>query len=98
MSDIEGHVETWDGQRLHGWACAIPANERPLTVEIVDEEERTHRVTIVGNDEADAGVGRIGWDSPIARALRRAAVGDVRRIELPGGTREFEVIAIDYRA
>lgn len=66
------------------------------TVEIADEDDRRRTLTIVGNDEADAGVGRIGWDSPLARALRGAAVGDLRRVQLPGGEVEYEVMAIRY--
>lgn len=68
------------------------------TVTIADEEDARRTVTIVGNDEADAGRGLVGWDSPIARALRGAAVGDLRRIALPGGEKEFEVLAIHYPA
>ncbi|MEP7006500.1 MAG: GreA/GreB family elongation factor, partial [Sphingomonas bacterium] len=46
--------------------------------------------------EADAGAGRIGWSAPFSRALRGAAVGDLRRVILPAGEREYEVIAIGY--
>ena len=53
-------------------------------------------VTLVGEDEADAGAGRISWNSPIARAMRGAAVGDVRRVTLPVGEREHEMVAISY--
>ncbi|HJT39033.1 MAG TPA: transcription elongation factor GreB [Sphingobium sp.] len=66
------------------------------TVTIADEEDNHRTVTIVGNDEADASAGRIGWSSPIARALRGAAVGDLRRVMLPAGEREYEVMAIRY--
>ena len=66
------------------------------TVTIADEDDQQRTLTITGNDEADAGAGLIGWDSPIARALRGAAVGDVRRISLPGGEKEYEVLAISY--
>lgn len=66
------------------------------TVTIADEDDNQRTLTIVGNDEADAGAGLVGWDSPIARALRGAAVGDLRRITLPGGEREYEVVAIGY--
>jgi transcription elongation factor GreB len=68
------------------------------TVTIADEDDIQRMLTIVGNDEADAGMGLVGWDSPIARALRGAGVGDLRRITLPGGEREYEVIAISYPA
>lgn len=66
------------------------------TVTIVDEDDRERVLTLVGDDEADAGNGRIGWNSPFARALRGAGVGDVRRVALPTGEREYEVIGIDY--
>ncbi|MEJ7926171.1 transcription elongation factor GreB [Sphingobium sp. AN641] len=66
------------------------------TVTIADEDDNRRTVTIAGNDEADADHGRIGWGSPIARALRGAAVGDLRRVALPAGEREYEVMAIRY--
>jgi transcription elongation factor GreB len=65
-------------------------------VELADEDDARLTVTLVGDDEADAGAGRIGWSSPLARALRGAAVGDVRRVRLPGGEKEWEVVAISY--
>lgn len=66
------------------------------TVMIADEDDNQRTLTIVGNDEADAGAGRVGWDSPIARALRGAGIGDLRRITLPGGEKEYEVLSINY--
>lgn len=65
-------------------------------VTIVDEEDVERTVTLVGIDEADASAGRISWISPLANALKGAAVGDVRRVSLPGGTREHEILAIRY--
>jgi transcription elongation factor GreB len=66
------------------------------TVEIADEEDTRRHVTIVGDREQDAGAGRIGWSSPVARALRGAAVGDLRTVRLPAGEKEWEVMAITY--
>ncbi|MET0248653.1 MAG: transcription elongation factor GreB [Sphingobium sp.] len=66
------------------------------TVTIADEDDQHRTVTIMGNDETDTDAGRIGWGSPIARALRGAAVGDLRRVQLPAGEREYEVMAISY--
>ncbi len=67
-------------------------------VTIVDEEDRERVVTLVGDDEADATAGLIGWSAPLARALRGAAVGDTRRVTLPAGTCDYEVLAISYPA
>ncbi len=66
------------------------------TVTIADEDDNERRVTIVGDDEADAGQGRIGWGSPLARALRGAHVGDVRSVALPAGEKSWEVTGIAY--
>ena len=68
------------------------------TVILADEDGKERTVTLVGEDEADASAGRISWHSPIARAVRGAAIGDVRRVTLPGGERDYEVVAIDYPA
>ena len=66
------------------------------TVTYADDDDVERSVTLVGVDESDASAGRIGWTSPLARALRGSAVGDVRRVTLPGGEREVEVVAIAY--
>ena len=66
------------------------------TVTVIDEHDAERVVTLVGEDEADASSGRISWRSPFARALRGAAIGDVRYVELPGGTRDYEITAIVY--
>ncbi len=68
------------------------------TVEIADEDDNRKILTLVGDDEQDAGAGRIGWSAPIARALRGAALGDLRKVRLPSGEKEWEVMAISYPA
>lgn len=68
------------------------------TVIIADEDDNQRTVTLVGDDEAEAGMGRIGWNSPLARALRGAALGDLRRVVLPSGEKEWEIVGIDYMA
>lgn len=65
-------------------------------VTVADEDDVHRTVTIVGDDEQDAGAGRIGWSSPLARALRGSSVGDLRTVALPGGTKEWEVVAVSY--
>ena len=68
------------------------------TVTVADEADAERRVTLVGEDEADASAGRISWRSPLAHALRGATVGDVRTVRLPGGEKLWEVTAITYPA
>ena len=68
------------------------------TVTIAEDDDKRRTVTIMGNDETDVDAGQIGWGSPIARALRGAAVGDLRRVILPAGEQEYEVMEIGYPA
>ncbi|WP_040464332.1 transcription elongation factor GreB [Erythrobacter sp. NAP1] len=86
-------------------ACRVvdPANQPDrsrvffgATVELADEDDERRTVTIVGDDEQDAGKGLVGWSSPIAKALKGASVGDLRIVKLPGGLKEWEVMGIDY--
>ncbi len=65
-------------------------------VTIADEGDDQRVVALVGDDEQDATAGQIGWSAPLARALRGAAVGDLRKVNLPGGEKEWEVLAISY--
>jgi transcription elongation factor GreB len=66
------------------------------TITIADEDDAQLTVTIVGDDEQDAGSGRLGWSAPLARALRGAAVGDLRTVRLPSGEKQWEVLEIAY--
>jgi transcription elongation factor GreB len=65
-------------------------------VELADEDDNRRTVTIVGDDEADASVGRIGWNAPLSRALIGARVGDQRIVRLPVGEKSYEILAIRY--
>ncbi len=86
-------------------ACRVvdPANQPDRTrvffgaqVELADEDDERRVVQIVGDDEQDAGAGKVGWSSPIAKALKGAEIGDCRTVRLPGGVKEWEVMAIRY--
>ncbi|UVI38622.1 transcription elongation factor GreB [Qipengyuania spongiae] len=94
-----GHLS----RRMKSARVVDPGEQRDLSrvffgarVTLADEEDEQRIVTIVGDDEQDAGQGLIGWTSPLARALRGAEIGDCRIVRLPGGEKEWEVIAIDY--
>ncbi|MGH8208777.1 MAG: GreA/GreB family elongation factor, partial [Steroidobacteraceae bacterium] len=54
------------------------------------------RYRIVGPDEFDLAPDYISMDSPLGRALLRRALDDEVTVELPGGTRRFIIVAIDY--
>ena len=67
------------------------------TVNLVDSVNNEKiRYTIVGEDEADAKLGRISVTSPVAQALMNKAVGDEVSVKVPKGKREFEVVEISF--
>ncbi|MEO6699392.1 MAG: transcription elongation factor GreA [Paraperlucidibaca sp.] len=66
-----------------------------VDIENVDTgEARTYH--IVGDDEADFKIGKISVNSPIARGLIGKSKGEEALIETPGGTVEYEVVAVRY--
>ena len=66
------------------------------TVTYQDGKSAERTVRIVGADEARHDQGEVSWISPIARALHRAAEGDVVKLRTPSGIEEIEVIEIFY--
>ncbi|MFE8583994.1 transcription elongation factor GreB [Sphingomonas sp. NCPPB 2930] len=93
----------WLSKRMKAAKVVDPARQEDrskvwfgATVTIADEDDNERILTLVGDDEAEAGQGRVGWNAPLVRALRGAAVGDLRRVVLPAGEKEYEVIAIAY--
>ena len=65
-------------------------------VRIQDEQGKPHRFTIVGDDEADVGAGKISWASPLAKAMIGARVGDTVVWRRPAGDTEVEIVDIAY--
>jgi transcription elongation factor GreB len=63
----------------------------------LDAEDGTQsRYRIVGPDEFDLAPDYISMDSPLGRALLRKALDEEVAVELPGGTRKFFIVAIEY--
>ncbi|HKE29947.1 MAG TPA: transcription elongation factor GreA [Bryobacteraceae bacterium] len=65
------------------------------TVVVMDnqrEEEVTYN--LVTSEEADAANGKISTTSPIGRALLGKEVGDVARVQSPGGSKELEILKL----
>ena len=60
------------------------------------EVEKSIIYKIVGEDEADAGAGKISFASPLARSLIGKYEGDFIKVETPSGTIEYEIEKVDY--
>ncbi|MBC2834862.1 GreA/GreB family elongation factor [Paragemmobacter straminiformis] len=67
-----------------------------LVVTVADADGHETRFQITGEDEANAALGRITPQSPLARALLGAAVGDVVKWKKPSGIVELEILSIDH--
>lgn len=64
-------------------------------VDVETDEEKTYQ--IVGKEETDLEHGLISFESPIARALIGKKVGDEFSVSSPKGTRDFELLSIEYK-
>lgn len=49
---------------------------------------------LVTSEEADAAHGRISTQSPIGRSLLGKEIGDVVKMQAPGGTKELEILKL----
>jgi transcription elongation factor GreA len=106
---IEGRIKKLEAELSHAQlidVAKLDAGSRVVfgaTVQLVDLEADDstpgNRVTyqIVGDLEADIKQGLIAISSPVARALIGKHEGDSVVIEAPGGTREFEIVAVSYQ-
>jgi transcription elongation factor GreA len=65
------------------------------TAEVVDQASgETQTWTLVGPTEAKGSEGRLSVESPVGKALRDAQVGEVVKVETPGGEKAFKVKAL----
>ena len=100
---IEGRIAELDGTLSNAQLIepsTIDADGRVVfgaTVEI-EELESGAKVTyqIVGDVEADLRSNLISVSSPVARALIGKYEGDVVEVKAPSGSREYEIITIQY--
>ena len=100
---IEGRIKQLEAELSHAQVIdvsALNAGTRVVfgaTVELADadtDEEKTYQ--IVGDLEADIKQGLIAISSPVARALIGKHEGDSVSIDAPGGTREYDIVAVRY--
>lgn len=66
------------------------------TVLIEDQTGKEVRYQIVGSDEAQPANGRISILSPLARTLIGKRVGDRATAQLPGGTKTFDILQVNF--
>jgi transcription elongation factor GreA len=59
----------------------------------IDKDEKLH-YTMVTSEDVDVSKGMISTTSPIGRGLLGKKVGDTVKIQVPGGTREMEIVEL----
>jgi len=67
-----------------------------VTLEDIESGDQ-ETYTIVGEDEADAKLGKISVTSPIARAMIGKEQDSTVSVQVPKGTREFEILGVEYK-
>jgi transcription elongation factor GreA len=103
QSFIEGRIQEIESKLSNAQIIdpkTLNAGDKVLfgaTVDLLDlETDKEVTYQIVGEDEADIKEGKISITSPIARALIGKEVDDVAEFQAPGGTREYEIVAVRY--
>jgi transcription elongation factor GreA len=66
------------------------------TVTLLDEDDKKVRYQLVGQEEADAKVGRISYNSPLGRALIGRQKGDEVEVTTPSGERYYKVAKLEF--
>jgi transcription elongation factor GreB len=68
------------------------------TVKVRDAKGEEESYRIVGINEIDLDRDWISWQSPLARALLNARVGDTVRFKAPAGERQLQITGVRYDA
>ena len=94
IKELEGIIslaEVIDPKKLSG------SIKFSATVSIIDEDSEEEKVyQIVGEPEANIENKKLNVKSPLARALIGKEVGDSVEVKSPGGTKNYEIINIEY--
>jgi len=67
------------------------------TVTLLDEDEKKVKYQLVGQEEADARVGRISYNSPLGRALIGRQKGEEIEVTTPSGEKYYEIAKIEFK-
>ncbi len=102
QGQIEGRIRTIEDRLARAQVIdttgqtpdAVRFGATVLLTDVETGEEITY--TLVGEDESDAAQGMISVTSPVGRALIGKPVDEVVRVQVPRGTREFEIREIRF--
>jgi transcription elongation factor GreA len=66
------------------------------TVTLIDEDGKKVKYQLVGQNEADARVGRISYNSPLGRALIGRQKGEEVEVSTPSGDRYYKIAKVEF--
>ena len=70
----------------------VGLGSKVVVLDVKKDEEISYN--LVTSEEADAANGKISTSSPIGRALLGKEVGDVVKVQIPGGLKELEILKL----
>lgn len=103
---VEAKIRDFEGKLAMAEIIDPRKNPNPnrvvfgVSVKISDVDSSEERlISIVGADESDVDKGWISCESPLGRALIGKESGDIAKVVIPGGSREYEIldIFVDYQ-
>lgn len=102
QGQIEGRIRTLEDRLARAQVIdstgqspdAVRFGATVLLMDVENGEEITY--TLVGEDESDAAQGLISVTSPVGRALIGKPIDELVRVQVPRGTREFEIREIRF--
>lgn len=102
QAQIEGRIRTLEDRLARAQVIdstgqspdAVRFGATVLLMDVENGEEITY--TLVGEDESDAAQGLISVTSPVGRALIGKPIDELVRVQVPRGTREFEIREIRF--
>lgn len=93
LEDKTSRADVFDPTKMSGDIVTFGA-----TVTVADcdtDEEKVYQ--IVGDLESDISKGLISVSSPLARGLIGKSEGDAFELTTPGGTKEYEVVSVEFK-
>jgi transcription elongation factor GreA len=70
----------------------VGLGSKVVVLDVKKDDEISYN--LVTSEEADAANGKISTSSPIGRALLNKEVGDVVKVQIPGGMKELEILKL----
>ena len=93
LADLISSAKTVDPTDLEH--SKVSFGSTVVVCDVNTDEEFTY--TIVGGCESNPDMGLISFNSPLAKPLLVREEGDDIKVQLPNGTKEFEIVEVRYQ-